>query len=55
MAAAGNDRQTRIRQILMGSEILGVSLLRSLKKALDPTGLLNPGNLLPESDREVEH
>ena len=29
---------------------LGVAMLRSLKDTLDPTGILNPGKLLPDPD-----
>jgi alkyldihydroxyacetonephosphate synthase len=29
----------------------GIDLLRRLKQAIDPQGILNPGNLLPPSDR----
>ena len=28
----------------------GLTLLRTLKQAIDPQGILNPGNLLPPSD-----
>jgi alkyldihydroxyacetonephosphate synthase len=27
----------------------GVSLLRSIKNAVDPQGLMNPGNLIPDA------
>lgn len=39
----------RVRRDFLASEIgsSGLSLLRSLKRALDPDGLLNPGALLP--------
>jgi len=46
----------RLRRDYLTSEIgdAGVSLLRSLKSALDPAGLLNPGNLIPKPNREGE-
>ena len=46
----------RVRRDHLASEIgeVGVSLLRSLKAALDPAGLLNPGNLLPPLERDGE-
>jgi len=39
----------RVRKAWLGDEIgaTGVDLLRAVKRALDPDGLLNPGNLLP--------
>jgi alkyldihydroxyacetonephosphate synthase len=39
----------RVRRSWLGAEIgaSGVTVLRSLKQALDPGGLLNPGNLIP--------
>ena len=39
----------RVRRDYLASEIgdEGIALLRSVKRALDPDGLLNPGNLLP--------
>jgi alkyldihydroxyacetonephosphate synthase len=42
----------RVRRDYLAREIgdEGVALLRSLKQALDPANLLNPGNLLPEID-----
>ena len=42
----------RVRRDFLAREIGagGVDVLRSLKRALDPDGLLNPGNLLPRSD-----
>ena len=43
----------RIRRDALESEIgaSGVSLLRAVKRALDPDDLLNPGVLLPDEDR----
>jgi alkyldihydroxyacetonephosphate synthase len=40
----------RVRRDRLGDEIgeSGVALLWSLKRALDPDGLLNPGVLLPD-------
>jgi len=40
----------RVRRDVLAGEIgeTGVALLRSLKRALDPDGLLNPGVLLPD-------
>ncbi|MEE8558804.1 MAG: FAD-binding oxidoreductase [Myxococcota bacterium] len=42
----------RIRRGVLEREIgqTGVDLLRSIKRALDPDGLLNPGALLPDPD-----
>ncbi|MFQ5513620.1 MAG: FAD-binding oxidoreductase [Myxococcota bacterium] len=42
----------RVRRDVLVDEIgpSGVRVLRALKQALDPDGLLNPGALLPESD-----
>ncbi|MCG8588055.1 MAG: FAD-binding oxidoreductase [Proteobacteria bacterium] len=42
----------RVRRARLADELgeTGVSLLRELKAALDPDGLLNPGNLLPDVD-----
>jgi alkyldihydroxyacetonephosphate synthase len=42
----------RIRRDALRSEIgaAGVALLRTVKRALDPDGLLNPGVLLPEEE-----
>ena len=39
----------RVRRDYLASEVgdEGIALLRSVKRALDPDGLLNPGNLLP--------
>jgi len=39
----------RVRRSWLGAEIgeTGVTVLRALKHALDPAGLLNPGNLIP--------
>jgi alkyldihydroxyacetonephosphate synthase len=39
----------RVRRSWLGAEVgeTGVTVLRGLKHALDPGGLLNPGNLLP--------
>ena len=39
----------RVRRPWLGAEVgeTGVTVLRALKHALDPGGLLNPGNLLP--------
>jgi len=39
----------------LGNELgeSGVNLMRSIKTALDPTGVLNPGKLVPE--RELSH
>ena len=35
----------------MGAELgLGVELVRAVKRALDPEGVFNPGNLLPDDD-----
>jgi alkyldihydroxyacetonephosphate synthase len=41
----------RVRRDFLPSEIgeVGVDVLRSIKTALDPQGLLNPGALLPKS------
>jgi alkyldihydroxyacetonephosphate synthase len=30
--------------------VTGIDLLRTLKHAIDPKGILNPGNLLPPRD-----
>ena len=40
----------RVRSEYLEREIgeAGVALLRAIKRALDPDGLLNPGVLLPE-------
>ncbi len=42
----------RVRREALGEEIgpVGVGLLRSIRDALDPDGLLNPGSLLPDRD-----
>jgi alkyldihydroxyacetonephosphate synthase len=42
----------RVRRAFMERELgaEGVAVLRAIKRALDPDGLLNPGNLLPESE-----
>ena len=39
----------RVRRDVLAGEIgaTGVALLRALKRALDPDGLLNPGILIP--------
>ena len=42
----------RVRRAWLARELGegGLGALRALKQALDPTGLLNPGNLLPDQD-----
>jgi alkyldihydroxyacetonephosphate synthase len=44
----------RVRREFLGRELgeVGIDVLRSVKRALDPKGLLNPGTLLPERDRK---
>ena len=39
----------RVRRDQLAGEVgeTGVAVLRALKRALDPTGMLNPGNLIP--------
>ena len=41
----------RVRRDALAGEVGagGVALLRALKRALDPDGLLNPGVLLPDA------
>ena len=43
----------RVRRDALPGELgeSGISVLRAVKRALDPGGLLNPGALLPEEDR----
>jgi alkyldihydroxyacetonephosphate synthase len=43
----------RVRRDVLAGEIgeTGVALLRSVKRALDPDGLLNPGVLIPDESR----
>ncbi len=45
-----SDRETQVRRDRLVDEIgvPGVALLRSLKRALDPENLMNPGVLLPD-------
>ena len=44
----------RVRRDVLSEEIgeSGVAVLRAIKRALDPEGLLNPGALLPELENE---
>lgn len=32
---------------------LGLEVLRSIKDTLDPTGIMNPGKLIPETDNDA--
>ena len=45
----------RVRRGRLADEVgeTGVGLLRALKRALDPAGLLNPGALLPPSEADA--
>ena len=47
----------RVRRERLPDEIgdTGVELLRSIKRALDPDNLLNPGVLLPGGDAGGQH
>jgi len=47
----------RVRREALALELgdSGVALLRDLKRALDPDGLLNPGALLPRAPTELAH
>ena len=39
----------------MGDELgVGIDVVRALKRAFDPKGILNPGNLLPQDTREAQ-
>jgi alkyldihydroxyacetonephosphate synthase len=42
----------RVRRAFLPAEVgeTGVAVLRAVKRALDPDGLLNPGVLLPDPD-----